>query len=178
MPVPEFDECDYPLINPLTGEQLRNFWGYQPIAFFAPKAAYAAEPGPGDAVREFKAMVKAFHEAGIEVILDVVFNHTGEGDERGPTFSFRGLDNRPTTCSTETGKYLNFSGCGNTVNCNHPVVRDLILAACATGWPRCTSTASASTWPRSSAAAATARCCRTRRCSRRSPRTRCWPTPS
>ena len=81
-------------------------------------------------MREFKEMVKALHEAGIEVILDVVFNHTGEGDERGATFCFRGLDN-PTyyLLDPKTGRYLNFSGCGNTMNCNHPVVRDLIIGS-------------------------------------------------
>jgi len=130
MPVTEFEECDLPRTNLLTGEPLRNFWGYQPVSFFAPKASYASQTGPGDAVREFKEMVKAFHEAGIEVILDIVFNHTGEGDERGATFCWRGLDN-PTYYLLEpgTGKYLNYSGCGNTLNCNHPVVRFQILAA-------------------------------------------------
>ena len=129
MPVTEFEECDNPRENLLTGEPLRNFWGYQPMSFFAPKAAYAGAAA-GEAVREFKTMVKALHEAGIEVILDIVFNHTGEGDERGATFCWRGLDN-PTYYLLEprTGKYLNYSGCGNTLNCNHPVVRHLILAA-------------------------------------------------
>jgi glycogen operon protein len=129
MPVTEFEECDLPRRNLLTGEPLRNFWGYQPVSFFAPKASYAGEHAP-DAVREFKAMVKALHEAGIEVILDIVFNHTGEGDERGSTFCWRGLDN-PTYYLLEpkTGKYLNYSGVGNTLNCNHPVVRFQILAA-------------------------------------------------
>jgi glycogen operon protein len=130
MPVTEFEECDNPRTNLLTGEPLRNFWGYQPVSFFAPKASFAADGGPGDAVREFKSMVKALHEAGIEVILDIVFNHTGEGDERGATFCWRGLDN-PTYYLLEpkTGRYLNYSGCGNTLNCNHPVVRHQILAA-------------------------------------------------
>ena len=130
MPVTEFDEGDNPRTNPLTGEPLRNFWGYQPVSFFAPKASYAAGGAPADAVREFKAMVKALHEAGIEVILDIVFNHTGEGDERGATFCWRGLDN-PTyyILDPKTGRYLNYSGCGNTLNCNHPVVRILILDA-------------------------------------------------
>jgi isoamylase len=130
MPVTEFEEGDNPRRNPVSGEPLRNFWGYQPVSFFAPKASYAADGAPGEAVREFKAMVKAFHEAGIEVILDIVFNHTGEGDERGATFCWRGLDN-PTYYLLEpvTGTYLNYSGCGNTLNCNHPVVRFQILAA-------------------------------------------------
>ena len=130
MPVTEFEECDNPRSNLLTGEPLRNFWGYQPVSFFAPKAAYASSSGPPDAVREFKSMVKSFHEAGIEVILDIVFNHTGEGDERGATFCWRGLDD-PTyyLLDAKTGRYLNYSGCGNTLNCNHPVVRHQILAA-------------------------------------------------
>ncbi len=130
MPVTEFEECDNPRTNMLTGEPLRNFWGYQPVSFFAPKASYAADAAPGESVREFKSMVKALHEAGIEVILDIVFNHTGEGDERGATFCWRGFDN-PTYYLLEpkTGKYLNYSGCGNTLNCNHPVVRHQILAA-------------------------------------------------
>ncbi len=130
MPVTEFEECDNPRANLLTGEPLRNFWGYQPVSFFAPKASYAANGTPAEAVREFKSMVKALHEAGIEVILDIVFNHTGEGDERGATFCWRGLDN-PTYYLLEpkTGRYLNYSGCGNTLNCNHPVMRFQILAA-------------------------------------------------
>jgi isoamylase len=130
MPVTEFEECDLPRTNLLTGEPLRNFWGYQPVSFFAPKASYASGSGPDDAVREFKSMVKAFHEAGLEVILDIVFNHTGEGDERGATFCWRGLDD-PTyyLLDPKTGRYLNYSGVGNTLNCNHPVVRHQILAA-------------------------------------------------
>ncbi|HSD65097.1 MAG TPA: glycogen debranching protein GlgX [Vicinamibacteria bacterium] len=130
MPVTEFEECDNPRTNLLTGEPLRNYWGYQPVSFFAPKASYAANGSPAEAVREFKAMVKALHEAGLEVILDIVFNHTGEGDERGATFCWRGLDN-PTYYLLEprTGRYLNYSGCGNTLNCNHPVLRNQILAA-------------------------------------------------
>ncbi len=130
MPVTEFDESDNEFRDPATGELLRNYWGYQPVSFFAPKASYARDPGPGGAVREFREMVKALHEAGIEVILDMVFNHTGEGDERGPTFCWRGLDN-PTyyLLEPDTGRYLNYSGCGNTMNCNHPVVRHQILAA-------------------------------------------------
>jgi glycogen operon protein len=130
MPVTEFEECDNPRRNLLTGEPLRNFWGYQPVSFFAPKASYARDGDAGQVVREFKEMVKALHEAGIEVILDMVFNHTGEGDQRGATFCWRGLDN-PTyyLLDPKDGRYLNYSGCGNTLNCNHPVVRFQILAA-------------------------------------------------
>jgi isoamylase len=127
LPVHEFDEDDCVFTNPRTGEQLRNFWGYNSIAFAAPKAAYAASGAQHGQLYEFREMVKAFHAAGIEVILDVVFNHTGEGDDRGRTYSFRGLDNQLYYLMGPDGAYLNFSGCGNTVNCNHPVVRDLIM---------------------------------------------------
>ncbi|HEY7516376.1 MAG TPA: isoamylase, partial [Vicinamibacteria bacterium] len=130
MPVTEFEECDVDRTDPRTGERLRNLWGYQPVSFFAPKAAYAGDGDTETAVREFKSMVKALHEAGIEVILDMVYNHTAEGDERGPTFSLRGLDNETYyLLDAGTGRYLNYSGCGNTLNCNHPVVRDVILAS-------------------------------------------------
>ena len=127
LPIHEFDECDCLFTNPETGERLRNFWGYNSIAFAAPKASYAAAGVQHGQVTEFREMIRAFHAAGIEVILDVVFNHTGEGDERGRTYSFRGLDNDLYYLLDGNGKYLNFSGVGNTVNCNHPVVRDLIL---------------------------------------------------
>ena len=93
LPVHEFDEDDCPFTNPLTGEKLRNFWGYNSIAFAAAKAAYAAAGPEHNQMTEFRDMVRAFHAAGIEVFLDVVFNHTGEGDDRGRTYSFRGLDN-------------------------------------------------------------------------------------
>ena len=130
MPVTEFEECENLPRNPVTGERLLNLWGYQPVSFFAPKASYAAARGPSGALREFKEMVKAFHHAGIEVILDMVFNHSGEGDERGATSSFRGLDNATYyMLDPKTGRYLNYSGCGNTLNCNHPVVRFMILTA-------------------------------------------------
>lgn len=130
LPVVEFDEADNYRKNPLTGEILHNFWGYHPLSFFAPKSAYAVDKRPGAQIREFKAMVKELHKAGIEVILDVVFNHTGEGNEQGRTISMRGLDNSVYyIVDPETGEYANYSGCGNTVNCNHPVVRDLIIDA-------------------------------------------------
>jgi glycogen operon protein len=106
MPITEFEENDNPRINPLTGEPLKNFWGYHPIGFLAPKAAYATNGiSP---LSEFRRMVKALHEAGIEVILDMVFNHTAEGDERGPTLCFRGLDNQIYyLVDGKTGKYAN-----------------------------------------------------------------------
>ncbi|HLA76781.1 MAG TPA: isoamylase [Vicinamibacteria bacterium] len=129
LPVTEFEETDHRRVNPLTGQPLLNFWGYQPLAFFAPKAGYAASGPEGGEVHEFREMVKALHQAGIEVILDMVFNHTGEGEEDGPVVSFRGLDNATYyLMDRQTGKYLDFSACGNTLNCNHPVVRTLILS--------------------------------------------------
>jgi isoamylase len=127
LPIHEFDENDCPFINPKTGKWNRNLWGYNTIAFAAPKAAYAASAGAHGQLNEFRDMVKAFHAAGIEVWLDVVFNHTGEGDDRGRTFSFRGLDNTIYYMLTEDGRYQNFTGVGNTMNCNHPVVRDLMM---------------------------------------------------
>jgi glycogen operon protein len=127
LPIHEFDECDCPFTNPFTGERLRNFWGYNSIAFAAPKAAYAAAGVEHGQVAEFREMVRAFHEAGIEVILDVVFNHTGEGNQKGRTYSFRGLDNDLYYMLGPDGQYLNFSGTGNTLNCNHPVVRGMLL---------------------------------------------------
>ena len=128
MPVTDFLETDCLVPDPSTGEQLLNFWGYHPVSFFALKASYAAKPSLGGEVQEFKSMVREFHKAGIEVILDMVYNHTGEGDEQGATLSFRGLDNSIYyIIDQSSGTYLNFSGCGNTMNCNHPIVRDLIL---------------------------------------------------
>jgi glycogen operon protein len=130
MPVAEFDENENVHTDPTTGEPLVNFWGYSPISFFAPKAAYAASKEPGAALGELRSMVEALHAAGIEVIVDVVFNHTAEGDERGPTLSFRGLDNRGYYgIDPETGAYRNDSGVGNTVSCNQPAVQELILEA-------------------------------------------------
>jgi isoamylase len=127
LPIHEFDECECTFVNPFTGGRLKNFWGYNSIAFAAPKAGYADAVAEHGQVREFRDMVKAFHTAGIEVILDVVFNHTGEGDDRGRTYSFRGLDNELYYMLGPDGSYLNYTGCGNTLNCNHPVVRDLLM---------------------------------------------------
>ncbi|MFM7539919.1 MAG: glycogen debranching protein GlgX [Planctomycetota bacterium] len=127
LPVHEFDENDCPFRDPDTGAPLRNFWGYNTIGFAAVKAAYASTGGTNGQIAEFREMVRAFHQAGIEVILDVVFNHTGEGNALGRTTSFRGIDNEIFYLLDSAGNYLNFSGCGNTVNCNHPLVRDLIL---------------------------------------------------
>ena len=123
MPIFQFDAQDAQ--PPRT-----NYWGYSPVSFFAPHLAYAAGADPLGALDEFRDMVKALHRAGIEVILDVVYNHTSENDERGPTLSFRGLDNRAYYL-LDGGKgwsgYQNFSGCGNTLRANHPVVRRMIL---------------------------------------------------
>ena len=133
LPVDEFDENDCNFVNPLTGEKLRNFWGYNPIAFCAPKAAYANNPERSAPWHEFCAMVDRFHEAGIEVYLDVVFNHTAEGGEDGPTYSFRGVDNTLFYMLDERGRYLNYSGCGNTFSSEHPVVRNYVLD-CLRNW--------------------------------------------
>lgn len=128
MPLQEFNPKELIRRNPETEERLRNYWGYSTLAFFAPFEGYGTHAYPGCQVDEFKRMVKAFHEAGIEVLLDVVFNHTAEGDETGPTLSFRGLDNRIYYLLEEDRRYYkNYSGCGNTMNCSHPVVRNFIL---------------------------------------------------
>lgn len=104
-----------------------NYWGYDPMAFFSPHRGYMQGHKPGDQVRQFKEMVRELHAAGIEVILDVVFNHTAEGNEQGPTFSFKGLENRVYYMLNDDGTYRNYSGCGNTVNGNHPIVREMIF---------------------------------------------------
>ncbi|MBV9385033.1 MAG: glycogen debranching protein GlgX [Chroococcidiopsidaceae cyanobacterium CP_BM_ER_R8_30] len=127
MPVYEFDEFENNRPNPVTGERLLNYWGYSTVGFFAPKAGYAATGKLGMQMDEFKALVKTLHRNGIEVILDVVFNHTAEGNEYGNTISFRGLDNQTYYMLTPDGYYFNFSGCGNTLNCNNPIVRSVVL---------------------------------------------------
>ncbi|MCA9298637.1 MAG: hypothetical protein KDA28_06200, partial [Phycisphaerales bacterium] len=127
MPIFEFDELDNVRRNPLTGENLVNYWGYSTVGFFAPKAGYAATGRFGMQVDELKTLVRELHRNGIEVILDVVFNHTAEGDETGPTISFRGIDNKTWYMLSPGGGYVNFSGTGNTLNCNNPNVRDLVL---------------------------------------------------
>lgn len=127
MPVFEFDEFENSRLHPDTGERLYNYWGYSTLGFFAPKAAFAATGAFGMQVDEFKQLVKQLHAAGIEVILDVVFNHTAEGNEHGPTLCFKGLDNRVYYMLTPEGYYFNFSGTGNTLNCNNPVVRSLVI---------------------------------------------------
>ncbi len=122
MPIHEF------AMNEPTGEPSRrkNYWGYDPIAFFAPHRGYAWDKTPGAQVREFKETVKAFHRAGLEVYLDVVFNHTAEGGEQGEIFTFKGLQNDAYYMLDKGGEFLNYTGCGNTVNGNHPWTRQLI----------------------------------------------------
>jgi glycogen operon protein len=130
MPVYEFNEWQALGINPQTGKPLRNYWGYDPVAFFAPKASYSSAGALGHQKLEFKEMVRALHRAGIEVILDVVFNHTAEGDELGPTLCFRGIDNAIFyMLESDKRYYKNYAGTGNTINANHPVVREHILNA-------------------------------------------------
>ena len=125
MPIFEFDEFENSRV--IDGQRLYNYWGYSTVDFFAPKAGYAASARVGLEADELKNMVKLFHKNGIEVILDVVFNHTAEGNENGPYISYRGIDNRTYYLLTPDGSYYNFSGCGNTMNCNNPVVRECIL---------------------------------------------------
>jgi len=125
MPVFEFDEFEN--LREVNGRTLLNYWGYSTVSFFAPKAGYAVSAPFGMEADEFKNMVRLLHRNGIQVVLDVVFNHTAEGNERGPCISYRGIDNRTYYLLTPEGRYLNFSGCGNTMNCNHPIVRNVVL---------------------------------------------------
>jgi len=121
MPVFQFDALDAP-------PGLVNYWGYAPVSFFAPHHGYSSRRDPLGAIDEFRDMVKALHRAGIEVILDVVFNHTAEGDQRGPTLSFRGVDNSTYyILDADRSRYANYTGTGNTLNANHPIVRRMIL---------------------------------------------------
>src|SRR3954447_26553262 len=133
LPVDEFEENDCPFVNPLTGEKLKDYWGYNPISFGAAKAAYAINPERSEPWAEFCQLVDACHRRGIEVFLDIVFNHTAEGGEGGPTFNFRGLDNCLYYMLDDHGRYLNFSGCGNTFNSDHPVVRNYLIS-CLRNW--------------------------------------------
>jgi glycogen operon protein len=130
MPVQEFNETSIMRRNPQTGQPLRNYWGYDPVVFWALKGSYSSSGGLGAQTLEFKQMVRTFHNAGIEVILDVVFNHTAEGDELGPTLCYRGIDNAIFYRLEDDDKrcYKDYTGTGNSVNANHPVVRDHILA--------------------------------------------------
>jgi len=130
MPIYEFDQFEGSKINNETGERLMNYWGYSTVGFFAPKAAYAVTGRAHDATMvadELKTLVKELHQNGIEIVLDVVFNHTAEGNEWGNAISFRGIDNETYYMLTPEGYYFNFSGTGNTLNCNNPVVRNMVL---------------------------------------------------
>ena len=125
MPIFEFDEMqDYREVD---GQKLYNYWGYSTVSFFAPNTSYAADTEFNREGTELKKLILACHQQGMEVYLDVVFNHTAEGNERGPFFSFKGFDNNIYYLLTPDGKYYNFSGCGNTLNCNHPIVHQMIM---------------------------------------------------
>lgn len=125
MPIFEFDETMN--AREVDGRRLLEYWGYNTVSFFSPNTSYSASEEYNREGTELKELIRALHENGIEVILDVVFNHTAEGNEMGPTFSFKGFDNKIYYMLTPDGNYYNFSGCGNTLNCNHPVVRQLII---------------------------------------------------
>jgi glycogen operon protein len=127
LPIFDFDETA-PL-RIVDGRPLWNFWGYSTMSYFAPQSAYCVRSEEGMHLKEFRDAVKAFHKAGIEVILDVVFNHTDEGNHQGPTFGFRGIDNRTYYFLVPSARqyYMDYSGCGNTFNCNHPIVQKLIV---------------------------------------------------
>ncbi len=125
MPIFEFDEMRD--VREVDGQRLLDYWGYNPVGFFAPNTSYAATEEFNHEGRELKELIRALHDNGIEVILDVVFNHTAEGNENGPSFCFKGIDNKVYYMLTPDGNYYNFSGCGNTLNCNHPIVKLLIL---------------------------------------------------
>jgi isoamylase len=130
MPVAEFNENELTRLNPITREKLRNYWGYNPVAFFAPKQSYSMARAGGQQTAEFREMVKALHRAGIEVILDIVLNHTAEGDELGPTICLRGVENSIFYMLQENSRryYKDFTGVGNTLNANHPIVCQFVMS--------------------------------------------------
>lgn len=130
MPCHEFNELEYYTYNSVMGDYKMNFWGYSTINFFSPMIRYAASGNQFcglKAINEFKTLVREAHKLGMEVLMDVVFNHTAEGNEMGPTLSFRGLDNSVFYMLAPTGEFYNYSGCGNTFNCNNPIVRHFIV---------------------------------------------------
>ena len=129
LPVYEFFEGDWKLTNPLTGERLFNYWGYSPLSFFSPMQRYGTTSDPLKTAQELKRLVEACHDEGLAVILDVVYNHTGEGNEEGPAYSLKLLDESTYYIKNEDGSFANYSGCGNTLNANHPIVENLILAS-------------------------------------------------
>ena len=127
LPIFEFNECENKLKNPINQKKLHNYWGYSTVNFFSPMNRYATENTWNASLKEFKTLVRELHRNNIEVILDVVYNHTAEGDKTGPFLSYKGLDNSAYYILSPNGEYLNFSGTGNTFNCNHPVVKKLII---------------------------------------------------
>lgn len=129
LPIMEFDKADWPHLDPETGKPLGNDWGYNTVAYQAPESRFAHDGTRGQQINEFKTLVRELHKANIEVILDIVFNHTREGDHFGPTVSFRGLDNNVyyLLVPDKPDLYVNYTGCGNTMNCNHPIVQKMIL---------------------------------------------------
>jgi isoamylase len=135
LPIFDFDETA--ALRVVDGKPVRNFWGYSTMGYFAPQSSYCVKPEYGDHLREFRDLVKAMHKAGIEVILDVVFNHTDEGNHQGPTYSFKAIDNRAYYLLVPWAPhyYMDFSGCGNTFNCNHPIAQKLIVE-CLRYWVR------------------------------------------
>ncbi len=130
LPIMEFDSYDLVSRHPITGKPLKNYWGYSPVSWFAPHGEYASGNGFDSAVTEFKTLVRELHRAGIEVFLDVVFNHTAEGNHLGPVINYKGIDNSIYYFldPKNPGRYLDFTGCGNSVKGNHPVVRDTIMS--------------------------------------------------
>lgn len=138
MPCHEFNELEYFNYNSVLGDYKVNFWGYSTVNYFSPMIRYSSAGISNcgrDAINEFKFLIREAHKRGIEVIMDVVFNHTAEGNENGPIFSFRGVDNTVYYMLAPKGEFYNYSGCGNTFNCNHPVVRQFILD-CLRYWVR------------------------------------------
>ena len=135
--LPVFDFDEKAVLRVVDGKPVRNYWGYSTIGYFAPQSSYCLDPESGGHLREFRDLVKAMHKAGIEVILDVVFNHTDEGNHQGPTYSFKGIDNRSYYLLVPWALqyYMDFSGCGNTFNCNHPLTQKLIVD-CLRYWVR------------------------------------------
>jgi glycogen operon protein len=127
LPIFDFDETAVQRV--VDGNPLRNYWGYSTIGYFAPQSSYCLDPESGGHLREFRNLVKTMHRAGIEVLLDVVFNHTDEGNQQGPTYSFKGIDNRVYYLLVPWALqyYMDYSGCGNTFNCNHPIAQKLIV---------------------------------------------------
>ncbi len=129
LPIHEFNEMEYPRKDPLNGKKLCNFWGYSTVNFFSLMSRYSSKESPEAAIDEFKSLVKELHKNGIEVILDVVFNHTAEGNEKGPILSFKGLSKSTYYILQHNRSYENYTGCGNTLNCNHPYVIEMIISS-------------------------------------------------